>query len=58
MILTLCANKKRRCHAFSKTAVDPEVIEQLRVWPAELAEEGRSGTVAARAGGEETIVSV
>jgi hypothetical protein len=31
--------QERRCHAFSKTAVDPEVIEQLRVWAAELAEE-------------------
>ena len=29
----------RRCRALSKTAVEPEVIEQLRVWAVDLAEE-------------------
>jgi hypothetical protein len=29
----------RRCRVLSKTAVEPEVIEQLRVWAVELAEE-------------------
>ena len=29
----------RRCRALSKIAVEPEVIEQLRVWAVELAEE-------------------
>jgi hypothetical protein len=29
----------RRCRALSKTAVKPEVIEQLRVWAVELADE-------------------
>jgi hypothetical protein len=29
----------RRCRALSKNAVEPEVIEQLRVWAVELAEE-------------------
>jgi hypothetical protein len=29
----------RRCRALSKTAIEPEVIEQLRVWAVELAEE-------------------
>jgi len=29
----------RRCRALAKTAVEPEVIEQLRVWAADLAEE-------------------
>jgi hypothetical protein len=29
----------RRCRALTKTAVEPEVIEQLRVWAVELAEE-------------------
>jgi len=29
----------RRCGALSKTAVEPEVIEQLRVWAVDLAEE-------------------
>jgi hypothetical protein len=29
----------RRCRALSKTAVEPEVIEQLCVWAVELAEE-------------------
>jgi hypothetical protein len=28
-----------RCRALSKTAVEPEVIEQLRVWAVDLAEE-------------------
>jgi hypothetical protein len=38
MILTLYANR-RRCRALSKTAVEREVIEQLRVWAVDLAEE-------------------
>jgi len=29
----------RKCRALSKTAVEPEVIEQLRVWAVDLAEE-------------------
>ena len=29
----------RRCRALAKTAAEPEVIEQLRVWAVELAEE-------------------
>jgi hypothetical protein len=29
----------RRCRALSKTAVEPEVIEQLRVWAVDLADE-------------------
>ena len=29
----------RRCRALSKTAVEPQVIEQLKVWSVELAEE-------------------
>ena len=29
----------RKCRALSITAVEPEVIEQLRVWAVELAEE-------------------
>ena len=29
----------RRCRVLSKTAVEPEVREQLRVWSVELAEE-------------------
>jgi hypothetical protein len=29
----------RKCRVLSKTAVAPEVIEQLRVWAVELAEE-------------------
>jgi hypothetical protein len=29
----------RRCRALSKSAVKPEVIEQLRVWAVELAKE-------------------
>jgi hypothetical protein len=29
----------RRCRVLSRIAVEPEVIEQLRVWSVELAEE-------------------
>jgi hypothetical protein len=29
----------RRCRTLSETAVEPELIEQLRVWSVELAEE-------------------
>ena len=29
----------RKCRALSKAAIEPEVIEQLRVWAAELADE-------------------
>ena len=29
----------RRCRVLSKTAVEPEIIDQLRVWAVELAEE-------------------
>ena len=29
----------RRCRDLSKTTLEPEVIEQLRVWAVELAEE-------------------
>ena len=29
----------RRCRALSKTAIQPEQIEQFRMWAAELAEE-------------------
>src|SRR5215475_11503101 len=47
----------RRCRALSKTAVEPEVIEQLRVWAVELAEEADQAEWRA-AEGEETIVSV
>jgi hypothetical protein len=29
----------RKCRVLSKTAIEPEVIEQLRVWSVELADE-------------------
>ena len=29
----------RRCRALSKTAIEPQVIEQLRVWSVELVDE-------------------
>ena len=32
----------RRCHALSKTAIEPDVIEQLRVWSVELIDEADS----------------
>jgi hypothetical protein len=47
----------RKCRALSKTAVEPEVIEQLRVWAVELAEEAEQVDWR-EAEGEETILSV
>ena len=47
----------RRCRALSKTAVEPEVSEQLRVWAVELAEEADQAEWGA-AEAEENIVSV
>jgi hypothetical protein len=47
----------RKCRALSKTAVEPEVIEQLRVWSVELAEEAEKAEWHA-AERDETIVSV
>ena len=32
-------NLARRCLVLSKTAVEPEVIEQMRVWAADFADE-------------------
>ena len=32
----------RRCRALSKTAIEPDVIEQLRVWSVELIDEADS----------------
>jgi hypothetical protein len=46
----------RRCRALSKTAVEPELIEQLRVWSVELAEEADQAEWRA-AEDEETILS-
>ena len=36
---TSLRHQAKRCHNLSKTTTEPEVIEQLRVWAAELAEE-------------------
>jgi hypothetical protein len=47
----------RRCRSLSKTALEPEVIEQLRVWAVELAEEADQAEWRA-AEREETIVAV
>ena len=48
--------RARRCRALAKTAVEPEVIEQLRVWAVELAEEADQ-TEWHAAEGEQTIRS-
>jgi hypothetical protein len=37
-----------RCRALSKSATDPEVIEQLRVWATEFANAARDATRRAR----------
>lgn len=46
-----------RCRALSKSAVQPEVIEQLRVWAVELAEEAEEAEWRA-AEEEERVLSV
>jgi hypothetical protein len=33
----------RRCLRLSKTAIDPEVIEQMQVWAVDLADEAERG---------------
>ena len=47
----------RKCRVLSKTAVEPEVIEQLRVWAVELAEEADQAEWG-EAENEETIVAI
>jgi hypothetical protein len=47
----------RKCRLLSNTAIEPEVIEQLRVWSVELAEEADKAEWSA-AEGDETIVMV
>ena len=47
----------RKCRALSKTAIEPEVIEQLRVWAVELADEAEQMDWR-EAEDNETIVSV
>jgi hypothetical protein len=47
----------RKCRALSKTAIEPDVIEQLRVWAVELAEEAEQMDWR-EAEREETILSV
>ena len=47
----------RKCRTLSKTAVEPEIIEQLRVWAVELAEEAEQMEWR-EAEREETILSV
>jgi hypothetical protein len=47
----------RKCRVLSKTAIEPEVIEQLRVWAVELAEEAEQAERGV-AEEEETIISV
>ena len=46
----------QRCRTLAKTAVEPELIEQLRLWSVELADE--ADAVERAADGEETIISV
>ena len=47
----------RKCRALSKTAIEPEVIEQLRVWAVELTDEAEQMEWR-EAEREETILSV
>jgi hypothetical protein len=54
---SLLRKQAKRCRILSKTAVKPEVIEQLRVWAVELAEEADQAEWGA-AEAEENIVSV
>ena len=47
----------RKCRALSKTAIEPEVIEQVRVWAVELTDEAEKMEWR-EAEREETILSV
>jgi len=53
---TSLREQARKCRALSKAALEPEVIEQLRVWAVELAEADHAEW--GKAEKEETIVSV
>jgi len=46
----------QRCRTLAKTALEPDLIEQLRLWSVELADE--ADAVERAADGEETIISV
>jgi len=46
----------QRCRTLAKTAFEPDLIEQLRLWSVELADE--ADAVERAADGEETIISV
>ena len=35
-------DQARKCRTLAKTAIEPELIEQLRVWSVELADEADS----------------
>jgi hypothetical protein len=37
--LNVLREQARKCRVLAKTAIEPEVIEQLRVWSVELADE-------------------
>jgi hypothetical protein len=56
-ILALYANRHAGAALFSKAVVEPEVIEQLRVWAVELAEEAEQAEWSA-AEEEESVLSV
>jgi hypothetical protein len=47
----------KRCRTLSKTAIEPDVIEQLRVWEIELVEEADMAEGGA-AEEDETVISV
>jgi hypothetical protein len=47
----------RNCRVLTKTAIEPEVIEQLRLWSVELAEEADEAEWRA-AERDDTIVAV
>jgi hypothetical protein len=41
-------DQARKCRTLAKTAIEPEVIEQLRLWSVELADEGHCGATRRR----------
>ena len=45
----------RKCRSLAKTAIEPDVVEQLRVWSVELADEADTVERCA-AESEETII--
>jgi hypothetical protein len=52
----LLREQAKRCRNLSNTAIEPDIVEQLRLWAVELADEAEQ-TEWSTAEGEQTILS-